>query len=56
MKVAIHLQNKFALELNYFNLEKIDHPLQNGSISGGVMVFYYAKRFTQDIAFVLPLL
>ena len=29
------LQNKFGLELNSFNLEKIDYPLQNDSISCG---------------------
>ena len=50
------LQNKFGLELNSFNLEKFDHPLQNDFISCGVMVCYYAKRFTQRIAFVLALL
>ena len=50
------LQNKFGLELNSFNLEKIDHSLQNDSISCGVMVCYYAKRFIQGIAIVLALL
>ena len=50
------LQNKFGLELNSFNLEKIDHSLQNDSISCGVMVCYYTKRFAQGIAFVLVLL
>ena len=50
------LQNKFGLELSSFNLEKIDHPLQNDSISCGVMVCYYAKRFAQGIAFSLALL
>ena len=48
------LQNKFGFELNSF--KKIDHPLQNDSISCGVMICYYAKRFTQGIAFVLALL
>ena len=50
------LQNKFGLELKSLNLEKNDHPLQNDSISCGVMVCYYAKRFTQGNAFVLTLL
>ena len=50
------LQNKFGLEFNSFNLEKIDHLLQNDSISCGVMVCYYANRFAQGIAFVLALL
>ena len=49
------LQNKFGLELSSFNLEKIGHPLQNDSISCGVMVSYYVKRFTQGIGFVLAL-
>ena len=38
------LQNKFGLKLKSFNLEKIDHPLQNDSISCGFMVYYYAKK------------
>ena len=38
------LQNKFGLELKSFNLEKIDHPLRNHSISCGFMVYYYAKK------------
>ena len=50
------LQNKFGLEIKSFNLEKVHHPLQNDSISCGVMVCYYAKRFTQGNAFVLTLL
>ena len=49
------MQNKFILELNTFNLEKIDHPLQNGFISCGALVCYYAKVFTQDNAFLLTL-
>ena len=50
------LQNKFGLELNSLDLENIDDPLQNDSISCGVMVCYYAKRFTQGNAFVSILL
>ena len=46
------LQKKIGLELKSFNLEKNDHPLQNDSIKCGVMVCYYAKRFTQSNAFV----
>ena len=50
------LQNKFGFELEYFNLEKVDHPLQNDPISCGVTVCYYAKRFAQGNAFILTLL
>ena len=41
------LKNKFRLEFNSFNLEKIDHPLQNDFISCEVMVCYYAKDLQQ---------
>ena len=50
------LQNKFGFELESFNLEKVDHPLQNDPISCGVTVCYYAKRFAQGNAFILTLL
>ena len=50
------LQNKFGFKLESFNFEKVDPPLQNNSISCGVMVCYYAKRFAQGNAFVLTLL
>ena len=32
--------HKFGLELNPFNLEKIDHPLQSDFISCGVLICY----------------
>ena len=35
------LQNKFGLELNSFNLEKIVDPLQNYSISCGIVMYFY---------------
>ena len=38
--IKCNLQNKFGLELQSFNLEKINHPLQNESVSCGVMVCY----------------
>ena len=38
------LQNKFGLKLKSFILEKIDHLLQNDSISCGFLVYYYGKK------------
>ena len=38
------LHNKFGLKLNSFILEKIDHLLQNDSISCGFLVYYYGKK------------
>ena len=39
------------IELNFFNLERIDHPLPSDFISCGDLIYYYTKRFTQGNAF-----
>ena len=41
----------YWIEPNFFNLERIDHPLQSDFISCGDLICYYTKRFTQGNAF-----